>query len=73
MPFMPIPGKDLYCLDCFTSLKRDGLLSKRFLKAAPKTKADPKANIGSDSGNEEGSGELVTDDSTQTKLGKDSI
>ena len=37
MPFMPIPGKDLYCLDCFTSLKRDGLLTKRFLKLDKKT------------------------------------
>ncbi len=32
VPFMPIPGKDLYCLDCFTSLKQNGLLTKRFLQ-----------------------------------------
>jgi ATP-dependent RNA helicase DeaD len=32
VPFMPIPGKDIYCSDCFISRKRNGLLSKRFLK-----------------------------------------
>jgi CxxC-x17-CxxC domain-containing protein len=32
VPFVPIPGKDLYCLDCFISRKQTGLLSKRFMK-----------------------------------------
>ena len=32
VPFVPIPGKDLYCSDCFTSRRRNGLLPKRFLK-----------------------------------------
>jgi CxxC-x17-CxxC domain-containing protein len=32
VPFVPIPGKDLYCSDCFTSRKHNGLLSKRLLK-----------------------------------------
>ena len=32
VPFVPIPGKDLYCLDCFTSRKPDDLPSKRSLK-----------------------------------------
>ena len=29
VPFVPIPGKDLYCSDCFTSRKNSGLLLKR--------------------------------------------
>jgi ATP-dependent RNA helicase DeaD len=29
---VPIPGKEIYCSDCFTSRKHDGLLSKRLLK-----------------------------------------
>lgn len=29
VPFVPIPGKDLYCSDCFTSRKNNGLLLKR--------------------------------------------
>jgi len=40
VPFIPIPGKDLYCSDCFTSRKDDGLLSKRFLKEDEKTYAN---------------------------------
>jgi ATP-dependent RNA helicase DeaD len=32
VPFVPIPGKEIYCSDCFTSRKHDGLLSKRLLK-----------------------------------------
>lgn len=32
MPFVPIPGKDLYCLDCFVSRKQNGSLSKRFVE-----------------------------------------
>ena len=40
MPFMPIPGKDLYCSDCFTSRKRNGLLAKRVLKDKEETYVD---------------------------------
>ena len=36
VPFVPIPGKDLYCSDCFTSRKHNGLLSKRLLRGEEK-------------------------------------
>ena len=45
MPFVPIRGKDLYCSDCFTSRKRNGLLSKRFLKDKEEAYANVFASI----------------------------
>ena len=32
VPFVPIAGKDIYCSDCFSISKQNGLLSKRILK-----------------------------------------
>lgn len=32
VPFVPIPGKNLYCSDCFTSHKRTSLQPKKFLR-----------------------------------------
>lgn len=29
VPFVPIPGKDLYCSDCFTTRRHNGMLTKR--------------------------------------------
>ena len=47
VPFMPIPGKDLYCSDCFTSHKQNGLLSKRLLDHEEETHEDvfPSINL----------------------------
>ena len=47
VPFVPIPGKDLYCSDCFTSRKHNGSLSKRFLKEEDKAYANvfPSINL----------------------------
>jgi ATP-dependent RNA helicase DeaD len=44
---MPIPGKDLYCSDCFTSRKQNGLLSRRLLDDKEETYADvfPSINL----------------------------
>jgi CxxC-x17-CxxC domain-containing protein len=47
VPFMPTPGKDLYCSDCFTSRKRDGLQSKSILNNKEEVYADvfPSINL----------------------------
>ena len=45
VPFVPVPGKDLYCAECFTSHKHNGLLSKRFLKEEEKAHADVFSSI----------------------------
>jgi ATP-dependent RNA helicase DeaD len=37
VPFVPIPGKDLYCSDCFTARKQTGLIPKRLLKEGQET------------------------------------
>ena len=42
---MPIPGKDLYCSDCFTYRKRKGLLAKRVLKDKEEAYANVFASI----------------------------
>ena len=31
VPFVPISGKDIFCSDCFSIHKQDGMLPKRFL------------------------------------------
>jgi superfamily II DNA/RNA helicase len=42
---MPIPGKDLYCSDCFTYRKRNGLLAKRVLEDKDEAYANVFASI----------------------------